>query len=208
MYKGKLQVREHVETESIARKFVPLLPFVLFFVGICSGNNYYIVSESYCVTCYTGPLTVVESPGVVSIQGGMYVRHQLTFYCFDDKVDAVNITVPYHMGNLTNLSDNLEVRTNSAHHIDSRIIPLRNSTVVEVRLQEAIFAGDDFSLIMSYCLGGTVEQADQTYWDRLLGRGGNLRATFTPSNWDTNSDLDVEFWLPSRYVFSSWPILG
>lgn len=133
----------------------------------------------------------------------MWVSHRFKVRSTSDKVERLNITIPYPLADLIPEYGGIEARTPDTHVLTHRVIPARNTTTVEITTPEIIYEGDDRTIILSYFLNRSLPSTERTYWDRVLGRPGNMEASMRAQRLARDTLL-VTFVLPSTYIPKIW----
>jgi hypothetical protein len=135
--------------------------------------------------------------------------YSFTVVSLDDRLNKINVTIPYsaeHLPARSEFADNPEVMTTSTMPLSRRLYPLGdNATVLEIDLPGSLPGGDGLALIVRYNLAGTVTGAEQTFWDGIFARTGNLGAIFRAYRHDDSGDRTrVEFLFPRGWVVKRW----
>jgi hypothetical protein len=183
--------------------------------ALCA-SNYFIPLETYEISCLQP--REVGGPGArIEMMGDVCVTYEAVIYCFQYHLDAVNVTIPYPVGNWTQLRDSpmevaerFIVMTLSMDHLQFDAIPFEDRTLLRIRLPESLQPGSDFAIMLRYFLMGALERAERTHWDRQLGRGENFRIGFRPPVQDASiNEIKIEISAPSWALVKKWgPVSG
>lgn len=178
--------------------------------GLCA-SNYFIPLETYEISCLQ-PGEVEAAGAQIDMMGDVHVTYEAVIYCFQYRVDAVNVTIPYPVGNWTQLRDSpmeieerFIVMTPSMDHLQFDAFPFENRTLLRIMLPESLQPGSDFAIMLDYFLRGALEPAESTYWDRQLGRAENWRIGFRPPFQDASvNEIKIEISAPSWALVKKW----